>query len=372
MSARNKYIFALCFVIILLLVFVFGPGKLSFKKKYNLVDIIPISKEESEATLCFYLSQPSKNELQSSLARLNKSSNKISVPKNGIYLSISASFNNLVKLETLTGKKFSILNQYVYWGEADSAFNTLLASKLWLDNKALLVTWYPSKSIRRSPVNQPSYRLRDILKGKFDTYINKWAKDVKDWKRPVIVRFAPEMNGNWLPWGSLYTTPREYIKTYRYVVDIFKANNVQNVSWMWSPNVVNENEDLLDYYPGDEYVDWVGLSGFNWGGLESFNEWRSFEDIYSNSLSQLTDLNKPIALAEFGTVESKTDRNAKSDWILHSFNIMKTDYPQIKLVNWSNDMSFGIYDWRINTSANSLRAFRKAVSDNYYLGVVKK
>lgn len=293
---------------------------------------------------------------------------KLKVPDKGAYLGVDTGMLNdgLPRFEKMAGKRFAAINVYVYWGEKKANFDELLASRLWLQNKIMVVTWNPSKSLLSNPVDQPNFLFDQIQSGRYDGYINNWVAAVKKWHRPVVIRFAPEMNGNWLPWGDTFTTPAEYIKTYQYVVNFFKRDNVDNVTWMWSPNEADK-VDLIDYYPGDAYVDWIGLSGFNWGGLNPINKWRPLDQIFKKSLDELTPINKPIALAEFGSVESKTDPQAKAKWMLDSFSMLKQKYPQIKMIIWVNGTSFSIYDWRVNTSSYSLDAFKQAISDDYFL-----
>ncbi|MGI8948361.1 MAG: hypothetical protein ACR2FV_10400, partial [Ornithinimicrobium sp.] len=63
-----------------------------------------------------------------------------------------------------------------------------------------MVTWEPWN--HRRGVKQPKYALRKVAAGRHDAYIRRWARDAAAWNKPLYVRFAHEMNGNWYPWGA--------------------------------------------------------------------------------------------------------------------------------------------------------------------------
>ena len=294
---------------------------------------------------------------------------KPAIPLNGAYLAVDTDIkeDNLGTFENLIKKKVAFLNIYVYWGEKVTSYNDLLTQTLNFNNQALLITWNPSRSVLNHPINQKDHRIYNISNGSFDDYLSKWCAKIKNCNTPVIIRFAPEMNGDWLPWGTKYSTPDQYIKAYRYVVRYFKKRNVSNVSWMWSPNE-SGSQNILKWYPGDKYVDWVGLSGFNWSGLSTNNDWRSFNDVYAKSFSELESIDKPIALAEVGCAEV-SDESKKAEWITDAFIEIKNN-PKIKMVTWFNGVSFKKYDWRVNSSRQSLQAFQCSVANPYFLSGV--
>lgn len=364
MNVRVKFVLTMLLFGTTVLVFAFGLGSSIHKRYVAALSYLPKSPASREQGLVAGLAA------NPPLAKTQTL--KLRVPTDSAYLGVDTSLkgNDFAEFEKMVGKKFAVANEYVYWGEKDAGFDQLLAAKFWLENKVLMVTWNPSRSVRSNSVDQPEFRLEQITAGRYDSYIKSWAKQVNTFNRPIIIRFAPEMNGNWLPWGTKYATPAQYVKTYRYVVDFFRREKADNVVWMWSPNET-DNGNLLDYYPGDGYVDWVGLSGFNWGGLQAPNRWRSLGEIYQRSLDQLADVDKPVALAEVGSVESRTDPQAKAKWITEGFAALKSSYPKVKMLVWFNGISFKTYDWRVNTSPDSLSAFRQAISDNYFLGTAE-
>ncbi|MGN6700450.1 MAG: glycoside hydrolase family 26 protein, partial [Thermomicrobiales bacterium] len=142
-----------------------------------------------------------------------------------------------------------------------------------------MVTWEPWDD--SGEIAQPAFALRTILAGEYDPYIRHWARDAAAWHKPFYLRFAPEMNGDWYPWAPRVSgnTAAEYVATWRHVHDIFREEGATNVRWVWSPNVADAyTTPFAEVYPGDNYVDWIALVGYNWGTSQSWSGWLSFAD----------------------------------------------------------------------------------------------
>ena len=147
-----------------------------------------------------------------------------------------------------------------------------------------------------------SFPLENILKGKHDHYLKKFAEGAKAYGKPVFVSFDHEMNvpknNRWYPWAG---NPELYKKAYRYVHDkISKEYGACNITWVWNPNI--DFGSLQAYYPGGDYVDWVAVDGYNtedWGA-----NWRSCAELFSPSLPKLRSFGKPIMIGEFASDEN--------------------------------------------------------------------
>src|SRR3954465_10466519 len=144
-----------------------------------------------------------------------------------------------------------------FGGQVDSA-----ALKRLSDSGRLpMMTWEPWN--HTTPSANP-YSLQGIASGQFDAYLSAQGKALAAVGAPVAVRFAHEMNGSWYPWGQGVNgnTPADYVAAYRHVHDVITAAGASNVIWVWSPITVISRPDvpLAPLYPGDDYVDWVGLS----------------------------------------------------------------------------------------------------------------
>jgi beta-mannanase len=172
------------------------------------------------------------------------------------------------------------------------------------------------------------------------------------------------MNATWYPWGGTVNGNRseEYVAAWKHVVDIFRAEGAHNVTWVWSPHTVIQPEDPLlaleTFYPGDEYVDWVALDGYNWGSIRPAEGWRSFNDIFTESYQRLTSLTqKPVMIAETSSTELGGQKNT---WYQEAIEVsLKETFPRIKAVVFFNLNKET--DWRINSSPTALTQFRESL-----------
>lgn len=221
----------------------------------------------------------------------------------------------------------------------------------------------------------------DVLSGKYDAYIDKFAQDAKNYKHKVLMRFLHEFNGNWYVWsgnknGAANGGPEKVIAVWKYVVDRFNTVGATNVKWLWvphGPSIDLKTEawnQVSNYWPGDDYVDWIGLDGYNfypidpWGGTRPLRDFDNcFRALY-DSCAILGD--QPMMIAEFGTGEFQSGDFNKAAWISDAFTKIKTDYPRIKIFTWFNINKE--HDWRVNSSPESHEAFKKAMADPYYIG----
>ena len=226
-----------------------------------------------------------------------------------------------------------------------------------------MITWEPFLNTTNT--------LDAISRGDYDAYITNFAQAAHDWDHLVYLRFGHEMNGNWYPWDGFhnggYTAPAKYIAAWRHIHDIFVAAGASKVKFVWSPNhwsvpSVSWNE-ATDYYPGNNYVDWIAIDGYNWGE----GSWQTFSDIFDTAYANLAPYDKPMMIGEFANAPDD-GLNAKSDWINQAFSQIKSTYPKIQIFCWFNiDKE---RDWRINSSPATEAAFRTAISDDYFLETI--
>lgn len=257
---------------------------------------------------------------------------------------------------------------YQAWGSTDGTQNFQTG---WMDTvrrqgSIPLITWEPWKPIDYPQgVNQPAYTLRNIIDGKFDSCIIKWAQASKSWNHPYFLRFAHEMNGNWYPWDERVNGNKsgEFVQAWRHVHDIFTATGVHNVAWVWSPNAEYDGAiSLSELYPGDQYVDWVGMDGFNWGATNG-TAWLTFSQIFKQTYKDLLRMiSKPLMIAETGCAEQG---GSKALWIADALSIqIPQNFPKIKAIIWFNQDKQR--DWRIESSPSAQSAFANAIQSNIY------
>ncbi|PZG24259.1 beta-mannanase [Micromonospora craterilacus] len=219
------------------------------------------------------------------------------------------------------------------------------------------------RTIDRLRSNQPDYRLSRITRGDFDEYLLSWAEGIKALDHPVAIRFAHEMNGNWYPWCETANgnRPGDYVKAWRHVHDLFEAAGATNVIWVWSPNTRwdGSTPKLATLYPGDEYVDWVGLSGYY--GMGAFSKYRSFDAIFKQTIKEIrTFSGKPLVITETGASDTG---GRKAEWITETFRLLPRHEDIIGLIWFEVTKE---QDWRIVSSPAVAAAFARAVAAPRY------
>ena len=230
-----------------------------------------------------------------------------------------------------------------------------------------LISWEPWDYLDTAPGaqtegDQPAYRLSNIVDGRFDGYIRSWADGVKRLRYTVAIRFAHEMNGNWYPWGMQDlngNTPAQYVAAWRHVHDIFTQVGATNVIWIWSPNVAYRGSSpLAALYPGDRYVNWIGLSGYY--GTPGMNAYESFNQIFDPTISQLRAITaRPIVITETGATDAD---GSMARFVSQMFQQLPQDHPDVIGVIWYEAVK--VVDWRLATHPAAAAAFRRAVAGN--------
>jgi mannan endo-1,4-beta-mannosidase len=211
--------------------------------------------------------------------------------------------------------------------------------------------------------DQPDYRLSRIARGGFDSYVRSWAEGIKSLGYPVAIRFAHEMNGDWYPWSESVNGNRagDYVEAWRHVHDLFRAAGATNVTWVWSPNVQWDDAapELETLYPGDDYVDWLGLSGYY--GTGYFSDYRSFDDIFDATIEEVRTFSKrPLVITETGAAD---DSGRKVEWIKETFRLLPRHKDIIGLIWFEVDKEL---DWRIASSRAAAAAFAQGVASPRY------
>lgn len=249
-----------------------------------------------------------------------------------------------------------------------------------------MLTWQPwDPEIGGGSVNQPEYKLSKIATGAWDAYIRQTARDMRGYGKPIYLRFAHEMNGDWTPWGigvncdengENCNRPEEYVAAWRHVHDIFIEEGATNVRWVWSPSERNDRVTYASLYPGDDYVDWVAVDGYNWaidnGGWRSFHDIvrASYDEIYGsyNVLGDPTSehlTSKPMMIGETASSEDLRDSKRKGDWIANAYlSALPEHFPRIKAVVWFHEKKER--DWRVDSTPESLSAYKLVVADPKY------
>jgi hypothetical protein len=246
-----------------------------------------------------------------------------------------------------------IVSDYSQWDSP--AFDRRQLRAVWRSGAVPMITWEPLSYHGRS------YPLRAIAHGRYDDYLRRSARTAQAWGHPILLRFAHEMNGNWYPWGLGVNgnAAHTYKSAWRHVVRIFRHEGASNVKWVWCPNVNQAGRvPFTDLYPGDAWVDWVGLDGFNWGYAGSYY---SFSQIFGHSYQTLAKLSRrPMIIAETGAGEPN-----KAGWISQTLGEQLPRFGRIRALVWFNQWSNGV-NLRFDSPPAALRAFRSAAAARLY------
>lgn len=202
-----------------------------------------------------------------------------------------------------------------------------------------------------------------IINGEYDEQITNWALETKKTGNPIFIRLGNEMNGKWVIWNqkNYFNDPDLFKLAYRHIVEIYKNNEVSNAYFVWNPNNVSNprfswNHAAM-YYPSDNYVDWLGLTAYNFGGeIGKNNEFHYFDDLYEDLYKEYMRIfpNKPMLIGEFASVENNGN---KPHFIRDMFEKIPQKYPNIKLVIWFNTEEGLPYD----TTPESEQSFKEGL-----------
>jgi mannan endo-1,4-beta-mannosidase len=284
---------------------------------------------------------------------------------------------------------------------------------IWKAGHVPLISWQPFA--RKKQTTSETIE-REIARGNYDKQIRTWAKMLDNWARPrgeetrgrrFYFRPAHEMNGDWFPWSALDSsrietnvtpapnpnggpnpasgTPEDYVGMWRQLHRIFSNTGMDetNIQWVWSPNADEIGGIQTErYYPGDEFVDWIGLDGFNFGGSQRYqtgrSNWRTPEQLFDPMLNRMRELtDKPVALTEFASssavytgseIEHRPQR--KAQWIRNVFSYVKEN--DIKMTCWfdvnktgSEESDWAVFGGNRGTSRVTIDGEQYPVYEDY-------
>ncbi len=217
-----------------------------------------------------------------------------------------------------------------------------------------VITWEPWTRADRGPGT-----IRRLMSGALDEYVHGWVAGLHEWQHPVYLRFAHEFNGDWYPWSPAGGTPADtYVAAWRRIHRTFTAHGATNVRWLWCPDAADAQRDpITDWYPGDEYVDCIGLDGYNWGTSGAGTVWREPAEIFGPALADAVLLadGRPVIIAEVGCAESGGN---KADWITTLVHYLIRHTKVTGFVWFEHDKET---DWRIASTPESALAMAEAL-----------
>lgn len=251
--------------------------------------------------------------------------------------------------EERIGSKPDMISVFVYWSEGNY-FPVELAEAAASNNQTLVIYW-ESKEETRWNNNDKKYSCDAILNGEWDNYITQIGRSIGESKAETILIPFVEVNGNWYPWSitNNHNSAEKHKLAYRKIHDMLR--DIPNLKMGWVVNNGStpdtKENSIENLYPGHDYVDYIGVDGFNFG-----SPWQTFSEVFDETLVELVKLDKPILI--FSTASSHGTK--KAEWI-EDMGSQLLLHPEIKGFIWFNlDKE---RDWRIWSDPRSLDTFKQ-------------
>lgn len=273
------------------------------------------------------------------------------------------SLQEINSIEKKQDINFDIISLYLAWTDQSvEDFPDEIMTSIYEKNALPLITWEPwasslaiSDSIKELKEEKKVFKY--IAEGYFDGYIKEFSRCLKSFDKPVFLRFAHEFDNPQYPWSpGGDNSPEEFKAAWRHVHNLLKKEGHEKIIWVWNPW---KAETMAAYYPGDDYVDWIGITLLNYGPLNSDGHYYPFENLYQPFHDARYWISrKPVMLAEFGSVKLG-DR--QDEWLKDAMNSINKKYDEISgIVMFDSplDKNIPANDWytkkHLDWTSNSL------------------
>ena len=193
------------------------------------------------------------------------------IEKNDIFLTgifAPATSNGLTSMPLVEsyGARFDLISLYVAWGDkGNGRFPKPLVDSIYNAGAYPMITWEPWQNLFASHNMdaKDTKVFKKITDGQYDFYLKEFARDIRELDRPVFLRFAHEADNPFYPWsGKGLNSAEEFKAAWKYVHTYFVKQGTSNVIWVWNPW---KPAAVKSYFPGREYVDWIGITNLNYG-----------------------------------------------------------------------------------------------------------
>ena len=386
MNARKRYLtafFALGWLIAVGLLFQMAVGS-GFQDFYDRIGgrarAVAQRFSDAEADAVRSVRKTSRSEYLAPLRPTLTSMDALRKPKDVLFGVYDGGFPNtfagMEKLEDQLQYKFPIISLYSAWGDKPTEqFPTRMVETINRMGSVPMITWEPwvvdfDEKIRKNlpRVSEREYAtLAAIGRGDYDFYIVPWAKAAAEFGKPMFLRFAHEMNDPYrYPWGPQNgNRPEDFIAAWKHVHLVFQKMGAQNVLWVWSPHISMPWFEY--YYPGTEYVDWIGVGVLNYGNVASWSRWWSFHQILEKAYPALLKLEKPIVISEFGTVANGGN---PYEWYRQAFYHLDHTYQRgiraVIFFNQESDVTMGTFalNWSVTQDEQAGKLVAKQLASH--------
>lgn len=227
---------------------------------------------------------------------------------------------------------------------------------------------------------EPKYSLKAIASGDFDDELSAWASEAKEVDGPLMVEFGPEANDCWWSWNGKWNGgaagPELFRRAYRHIVALFREQGAHNITWCYHASAFSDPNPkdpenawntMAAYYPGDDVVDWIGLTIYGAHYAPPKENCVSFKQQFDPAYQELRQISphKPLAIFEFSTAEDCAPVT-KTEWFQEFFTLMeKGEYPLIKgACVWHSKFQEdgATINMRIDSNKSTLALFRKGIA----------
>ncbi len=301
---------------------------------------------------------------------------------------IASGVKRMKEFDELAGKPHNLLK---YFEEVGAIFKEK-------ENKAV----WDAGALPFADVEPMEGTLKEYAEGKYDKDITSYAVGVKKANIPLAYSFGHEMNGWWYPWGycsrsGMYSNagkpnekpkaekdigdackgndgrskenkPEDFVAAWRHIHDIFTKVGAGNVIWVWSPNTARAKDipNLKEFYPGDEYVDWVGISGYMYEPTPPTEKNKKiFSDVFGPTMKEVKAFTKkPFVIAETGSTATLRKRDDVTALFAGSFR--KKDVLGFVWFNIKKEEFGKITDFRVEAQPNALAQYRRILQSPKY------
>ena len=223
------------------------------------------------------------------------------------------------------GARPNMIGEYMSW---NNPLDVQAVQNAWSYGALYYMVWEPYHTT-----------VAAIADGHSDGYITKFAREVRALNLPLAISFGHEFNGFWYPWGTTGTTAAQFVAAWRLIHRLFAAAHATNVIWVWNPNVISAEPQLplSTYYPGNAYVDWVGVTGyFGATGPDTF------DGVYGPTMQEIRGFTaKPFIIAET-SVQTGPNAVAAAQNLVSGMR----QRPDVLGFVWFNYYKAGV-DWRL-------------------------
>jgi mannan endo-1,4-beta-mannosidase len=281
---------------------------------------------------------------------------------------------SVARFEANAHKRMSLLEWGQAWWECSTTcglrpFRADLMQRARLHGYIPVLSW--DSEHEQSGPDDPAFALRAIIAGRYDRFLRRWARGARRWGRPFFLRFDWEMNTNGVPYSEHANGNRagDFVRMWRHVHGIFDVAGARNVTWVWCPNVdyADAVHPLRSLYPGDAYVDWTCLDGYNWGTNPAAPAgWRSFDETFHTTYKLITQRIAPTKPLMIGETAASEYGGSKADWITDALtDQLPRNYPRARALVWFNKNADGM-DWVIESSSAAQAAFAAGIAAPRY------